>query len=426
MKPDGTRYSQEELYDKLWIAIEQLRLASESLGGSSVAKDINQIHTEFLKEFRSFSSEQREEETIWLTLNYVAIRLDTFLKNVQDERLSKNELFIKAAKKLRSIRTDGLTYLPANYFGKVKTMNLLGKGSFGAVYQARYGESRCALKESEILVGKERSHLGSIAVEAMLLQRCNSPNIIRLFGVFDDAGKNYLILELMQTSLYDHIQGNSDDDDWPHATKFNVMSQIASGVAYLHQQGFVHRDLHLKNILLNRPFQVKICDLGLAKKNDDPDHFRPNEWNSYHDRMLWLGYDVVYDSSSDVYTIGIILWLIFLWLRHVPVDCFTDLSSLPFHISHLPQAVQALLKDCWSNERKKRPSAAGLVASFNELTTAHSTGSPVTRWNDIANLAKEFFSRISPTLFLRRYVTSRGVQSVSAESLPSRRSVAVK
>ena len=47
-----------------------------------------------------------------------------------------------------------------------------------------------------------------------------------------------------------------------------LMKQLLQGVAYLHQQGIVHRDLKLSNILVDNDFNLKICDFGLARMKE--------------------------------------------------------------------------------------------------------------------------------------------------------------
>ena len=43
------------------------------------------------------------------------------------------------------------------------------------------------------------------------------------------------------------------------------MMQIIEGIAYLHQQGVLHRDLKSNNILINSSGIIKICDFGQSK-----------------------------------------------------------------------------------------------------------------------------------------------------------------
>ncbi len=54
--------------------------------------------------------------------------------------------------------------------------------------------------------------------------------------------------------------------DWP--TRFKICVGIARGLVYLHedlQPCIIHQDIKASNILLNRKFNVKIVDFGLAR-----------------------------------------------------------------------------------------------------------------------------------------------------------------
>ena len=50
----------------------------------------------------------------------------------------------------------------------------------------------------------------------------------------------------------------------------NLMRQLLEGIAYLHSNWVLHRDLKTSNILYNNRGQLKICDFGLARQYGSP------------------------------------------------------------------------------------------------------------------------------------------------------------
>ena len=65
--------------------------------------------------------------------------------------------------------------------------------------------------------------------------------------------------------------------DWP--TRQKICLGIARGLAYLHEESrlkIVHRDIKTSNVLLDKDFNARISDFGLAKLNeDDNTHISP-------------------------------------------------------------------------------------------------------------------------------------------------------
>jgi serine/threonine protein kinase len=72
---------------------------------------------------------------------------------------------------------------------------------------------------------------------------------------------------------------------------FHYFSQLMSGVKYLHDTGFAHRDLKLENLLLSKDGLLKIADFGVSKQLKfnpmmtccgSPDYIAPGNSSPYH------------------------------------------------------------------------------------------------------------------------------------------------
>lgn len=85
--------------------------------------------------------------------------------------------------------------------------------------------------------------------------------------------------------------------------------QILQGVRYIHEKGFIHRDLKLGNILLNENGQVKICDFGLTCHIDDAHSLHMIcGTRSYMapEVFKWQGFT----KRSDIWAIGVISFVL--------------------------------------------------------------------------------------------------------------------
>jgi len=63
------------------------------------------------------------------------------------------------------------------------------------------------------------------------------------------------------------LQSNIDPPYLDWETRFNIIVDIARGLAYLHEElqpPIIHRDIKATNILLDKNYNAKIADFGLA------------------------------------------------------------------------------------------------------------------------------------------------------------------
>ncbi|XP_033124268.1 serine/threonine-protein kinase pdik1l-B-like [Anneissia japonica] len=148
--------------------------------------------------------------------------------------------------------------------------NKLGEGMCGEVYKAWDKNSRTSwaiktLKRSNFNSLKELKSEAMKEIDALLKVK-HHENVVNLKEYFQKGKHFCLVMELCRGgTLNDFILQRSKDS----VTNLRFMKQLSSGVAFLHEQGVVHRDLKPDNILiefnnLGEPV-VKISDFGLAK-----------------------------------------------------------------------------------------------------------------------------------------------------------------
>lgn len=86
-----------------------------------------------------------------------------------------------------------------------------------------------------------------------------------------------------------------------------LLLQLTSGIAYLHENWILHRDLKTSNLLLNNRGQLKIADFGMARYVGDPPpkltQLVVTLW--YRAPELLLG-TKTYDGAVDMWSVGCI------------------------------------------------------------------------------------------------------------------------
>ena len=91
-------------------------------------------------------------------------------------------------------------------------------------------------------------------------------NIIRLEEVVREKNELHLVFECMDCNLYELMASRSRPFLRPQV--HSIIRQILTGLAHIHQMGFVHRDLKPENILVPHQdrIEVKICDFGSCRR----------------------------------------------------------------------------------------------------------------------------------------------------------------
>ena len=126
---------------------------------------------------------------------------------------------------------------------------VLGRGAFGVTYAAfdtRLGR--------EVAI-KEVSH--PEMVEAAALARFSHPGIVRVYDVFEDAGRAYVVMELLRGR---HPLGPMA---WTEAVRLTLA--VGAALAVVHRAGLLHRDVKPGNVVLTDDGRVVLVDFGAAR-----------------------------------------------------------------------------------------------------------------------------------------------------------------
>lgn len=99
--------------------------------------------------------------------------------------------------------------------------------------------------------------------EAESAAKLSHPNIVNTFDVGHQDKTYFIVMELVDgPSLGEIIAA---DGRLPEPVAIDYAAQIASGLAYAHRQGILHRDIKPGNILVTKDDVVKLSDFGIAR-----------------------------------------------------------------------------------------------------------------------------------------------------------------
>ncbi|XP_062034512.1 serine/threonine-protein kinase MARK2-like [Lepus europaeus] len=142
-------------------------------------------------------------------------------------------------------------------------LSVLGRGSFARVLLARQPSSQ-RLVAVKLFKEDERDPFGTRQAmrEASIMQLLSHKNIIELLEVGCVGHHHCLVMELADRGdLHQYVMSRGG---LPEPEAMVIFDQILAAVGHCHEQGVAHRDLKLKNLLLDSDMNVRLVDFGLS------------------------------------------------------------------------------------------------------------------------------------------------------------------
>jgi serine/threonine protein kinase/tetratricopeptide (TPR) repeat protein len=148
---------------------------------------------------------------------------------------------------------------------RYEILEILGEGGMGAVYKAKdlQLEREVALKVIRPELASDPDILQRFKQELILARQVSDRNVIRIFDLGEAGAIRFITMEFVEgESLHRILQRQGKLEV---AEAVDIVEQVARGLAAVHREGVIHRDLKPGNIMRDKNGRVVVMDFGLAR-----------------------------------------------------------------------------------------------------------------------------------------------------------------
>ena len=194
--------------------------------------------------------------------------------------------------------------------------------------------------------------------EAATVAALNHPGIVRVYDFDEDGPVLFIVMEWVEgrsmRSWLDEYGRFSVD------VSVDLVQQLLSAVGVAHDYGIVHRDLKPDNILISNRGKTKILDFGISKLIDDK--HRLTATGSMVGTPAYMAPEQVkgeqVDASSDIYSIGMILYELLHgeppFTGQLPAVLHSQVFDRPRASTAIPSPIMEIIWKATAKDRSQR------------------------------------------------------------------------
>jgi|GEM_PF-1882955 len=258
-------------------------------------------------------------------------------------------------------------------YKKLKLGQKIGGGGSGIVYKGRWQHTDVAIKQLHSIEFDPYAKI-EFNREVSIMAALRHTNIVSLFGICFEP-EFCIVMEYMSGgSLYSLLHSN-EELTW--SLRLRMAMDITKGLAYLHDNDIVHRDLKSLNVLLDDNRRAKLTDFGLSKEKTG---MAGTMTKGLIGTARWIAPELMdvekyeregYTKKADIYSYGMILYE--LSSRKVPfqednnemiVMEKVEQGSRPKIPEDCPEVYGILLSHCWRQRPEARPDINGAIEAL--------------------------------------------------------------
>lgn len=195
--------------------------------------------------------------------------------------------------------------------GRYEIIDVLGMGSYGITYVANdiVQQKKVVIKQLRKTKQRTSQGLKSYHYEAKLLSQLNHPQIPSLYEAVETDEGCFLVMELIQGKTFEDLIFE-EKCVYTEEQALNILLNILDVVSAIHEQGIVHRDLRIPNII-DVNGTIYVIDFGLARFLGDHE-----ETSTLIEEQQFMRQT---SAASDIYALGHFL-LFLLYSGYEPTE----------------------------------------------------------------------------------------------------------
>jgi len=236
-------------------------------------------------------------------------------------------------KKTRVVKTD--------IARRFELIGRTGQGSMSKVWRARDTISgrEIALKvldKNKMLRFESRFPGLNKPGEGEIAIQLNHPNIVKTLehGITTDD-EPFLVMDFIEGFGLSFLVDTQNETMQKHRLSFVV--QIGQAIEYLHREGWIHRDLCPRNVLVDPQNRVKLIDFGLVVPNTPPFQAPGNRTGTANYMAPELIKRQKTDEKIDIFSYSVTCFE--MYSRLMPWESGETLEAVMHHINKPPKDI---------------------------------------------------------------------------------------
>lgn len=231
--------------------------------------------------------------------------------------------------------------------GRYRVLQQLGAGGMGAVYLGYHTGLQCKVALKVMLPGAATDSAARerFLREARTAAQVKSDHVVTIHDVDEANGVPFIAMEYLLGAPLDAYLKKKGELPLEQAVR--IVRECALGLAAVHAQGLIHRDIKPGNIWLQAPHgRAKLLDFGLARSESDEHHITSTGGVvgtvAYMSPQQGRGEKV--DARTDLWSLGVVLYR--LCTGRMPFEGASQmavLTSIALDVPPAPRAVNASL-----------------------------------------------------------------------------------